>query len=219
VQNGVADHKPFFFGFPGMAGICTGLAFLCLGVSLSQSQSAVPQVPPQPAGDLVAGLYGLVSSTGGKLPAWDKVRACFLKEAVIVLRTSRTATTVFSVDGFIKDFVYFYDRPFKRGEATVVPKDSGFTEKVIRMKTWEYGDMAHVLVLYEASITGFPMSPQQGIDSWLLVRRDGRWSIAAATNELVTPARPIPPELRIDVQKVSGLPVPRLQIPGFGWQP
>jgi hypothetical protein len=32
----------------------------------------------------------------------------------------------------------------------------------------------------------------------LLVRRDGRWLIAAATNELVTAARPVPPELRGD---------------------
>jgi len=62
------------------------------------------------------------------------------------------------------------------------------------MKAWEYGDMAHVLVLYEAQITGF-MAPQQGIDSWILVRRDGRWFIAGATNEIVTAARPVPPEL------------------------
>lgn len=64
------------------------------------------------------------------------------------------------------------------------------------MKAWEYGDMAHVLVLYEAAITGLPGPPRQGVDSRLLVRRDGRWLIAAVTNETVTPNRPISPELR-----------------------
>jgi hypothetical protein len=64
------------------------------------------------------------------------------------------------------------------------------------MKVWEYGDTAHVLVLYEARITGFTMPPQQGIDSWLLVRQGGLWLIAAVTNEIVTPDRPVPPELR-----------------------
>ena len=172
------------------------VAFLCLGAAPVQARESAAQAGPQPAGDFVAGIYGLVSSAGGKLPDWDKVRACFLKEAVVVLRTSRTALTAFSVDGFIKDFVDFYEKPYKRGEATVVPRESGFTEKVVRMKVWEYGDMAHVLVLYEAQITGFAMPPQQGVDSWLLVRRDGRWAIAAATNEVVTPARPVPPELR-----------------------
>ena len=176
--------------------VAAALIFFCLGAGLGIAQEAAAQASPQTAGDLVAGLYSLVSSAGGKLPDWDQVRACFLKEAVIVLRTSRTALTAFSLDGFIKDFVDFYERPYKRGEATVVPKESGFTEKVVRMKAWEFGDMAHVLVLYEARITGFAMAPQQGVDSWILVRRDGRWLIAGATNELVTPARPVPSELR-----------------------
>ncbi len=122
-------------------------------------QASAPAV-----GDVVAGLYTLVSASGGTMPDWEKVRALFLKEAVIVLRTSRTALTAFDLEGFIKDFVDFYERPFKRGETTVVPRDSGFTEKVVRVKVWEFGDMAHVLVLYEAMITGFPMAPQQGVD-------------------------------------------------------
>jgi hypothetical protein len=178
---------------------CAGVAaivFFCMGAGLGRAQEPAAQAPTLTAGDAAAAIYGLVSSAGGKLPDWDKVRACFLKEAVIVLRTSWTALTAFSLDGFIKDFVDFYEKPFKRGEATVVPKESGFTEKVVRMKAWEFGDMAHVLVLYEAQITGFAMAPQQGVDSWILVRRDGRWLIAGATNELVTPARPVPPELR-----------------------
>jgi hypothetical protein len=167
-----------------------------LCVAPAPARQAAPPPPPRPVGDVVAGLYGLVSSPGGRLPDWDQVRALFLKEAVIVLRTSRTAMTTFSLDGFIQDFVDFYEKPFRRGEAAAVPKENGFTEKVVRMKVWEYGDTAHVLVLYEARITGFTMPPQQGIDSWLLVRRGGRWLIAAVTNEIVTPDRPIPPELR-----------------------
>jgi len=171
---------------------------LCCGAAVAQTSAPPAQAAPaaQPVGEFVTGLYSLVSSAGGKLPDWDKVRACFLDEAMIVLRTSRTAMTAFNLDGFIKDFVDFYEKPFKRGEATVVPKEAGFTEKVVRMKVWEYGDMAHVLVLYEAQITGFMATPQQGVDSWILVRRDGQWRIAGATNEIVTAARPVPPELR-----------------------
>ncbi len=170
------------------------VAGCCLVAATPAAQETAAKA--QPVGDFVAGVYGLVSAKGGSLPDWDKVRACFLREAVVVLRTGRTATTVFSLDGFIKDFVDFYERPFKRGNVTLVPRDSGFSEKVLAMKAWEYGDMAHVLVLYEAHITGAPMAPQQGVDSWLLVRRDGGWRIAAVTNEIVTPERPVPPELR-----------------------
>src|SRR4030042_641766 len=88
----------------------TVFAFLfCLGAGLGLAQGPAAPASPQPVGDLVAGLYSLVSSAGGKLPDWDKVRACFLKEAVIVLPTSRTPLTAFSLDGFIKDFVDFYE--------------------------------------------------------------------------------------------------------------
>jgi len=142
----------------------------------------------------VTGIYGLVSSTEGKLPDWEKVRGCFLKEAVVVLRTSRTELKTFSVDGFIQDFVDFYERPMKLGQETVQPKVAGFKEKVLRMKTWQFGDIAHALVLYEASIPGVG-KPQQGVDSWLLVRRDGRWLVAGITNEVVTANNPVPAEL------------------------
>jgi len=174
--------------------VAAALAGLCLGALPLAAQT--PAAPAsQPVGEFVAGIYSLVSASRGQMPDWDKVRACFLAEAVVVLRTSRTTLKAFTLDGFIQDFVDFYEKPFKRGEATFVPKEAGFTEKVVRMKVWEYGDMAHVLVLYEAQITGF-MAPQQGVDSWILVRRDGRWRIAGATNEIVTAALPVPAELR-----------------------
>jgi hypothetical protein len=37
---------------------------------------------------------------------------------------------------------------------------------------------------------------QIGLDSWELMRKDGRWWIAAVTNEIPTPERPLPEELR-----------------------
>jgi hypothetical protein len=179
--------------------------FAAFALVLFLAASVLAQTPATPANEpakgpaqVVAEIYDLVSSTGGKMPDWDKVRACFVKEAVIVLRTSRTATTVFSLDGFIKDFVDFYEKPFRRGALTLHPNKEGFTEKVVRMKTFEFWDMAHVLVLYEAHITSDPTPPQQGIDSWLLNRRDGRWVIVAVTNDIITADHPVPPELRAE---------------------
>ncbi|MBE0713439.1 MAG: hypothetical protein IH583_13765, partial [Candidatus Aminicenantes bacterium] len=93
----------FFRKFTGAAGV----VLLCLSAGLVVAQEPAAPTPPQPVGDFVAGIYSLVSSTGGKLPDWDQVRACFLKEAVVVLRTSRTAMTAFTLDGFIQDFVDF----------------------------------------------------------------------------------------------------------------
>jgi hypothetical protein len=138
--------------------------------------------------DVVAGIYDLVSFQTGKTPDWDKVRSLFIPEAVVVLRTSREATTVFSLEGFIGDFVSFIENT-PAGEM-------GFSEKVVRMKSMVFGDMADVLVLYEAQITGSARGPQQGVDSFSLIKKDGRWLIVSITNEIPTADHPLPEELR-----------------------
>lgn len=183
----------------------TLLFFLCLpwlSIVMGRAADGGGQAPETTAEERIAGIYDLVSSPGGSLPDWEKVRECFLKEAIVVLRTSRTAMSVFSLDGFLQDFRDFFERPYKTPEGTVLPKDKGFRERVLRLRSWEYGDIAQVLVLYEARILGISRPPQQGIDSWHLVRRNARWYVSSITNELVAPGRTLPPELLSDLPAV-----------------
>lgn len=161
---------------------------------LAASSSATPlqaQVAPEvvatPEG-LVNEIYDMVSFEGGSVPDWEAVKSLFIPQAVVVLRTSREATTVFSVEGFVQDFINFVEN--------TPAGASGFTEKVIRMKPMVFGEMANVLVLYEAHITGSARAPQQGVDNFSLIRKDGRWWIVSVTNEIPTPDRPIPDVLR-----------------------
>ena len=160
-------------------------AFLCLSV---QAQTSSEENPLSTAEGVVTELYQLVTFEAGSTPDWEKVRSLFIDEAVIVLRTSWENITIFSVQGFIDDFVDFIER-FK-------VEKTGFVEEIKRTKSMVFGDMAHILVLYEASIPGSEMPPQQGVDSFLLIKKDGRWWIAAITNELPTPDNPLPAELR-----------------------
>lgn len=135
---------------------------------------------------LVTELYKEVTFPAGGTPDWGRVRSMFLDQATVVLRTGREETTVFSVDGFVQDFIAFIERANVR--------ETGFEERVLRTKPLIFGDIAHVLVLYEAVIPGSPRPPQQGVDSFQLIRKDGRWWIVAITNELPTPERPVPQE-------------------------
>jgi hypothetical protein len=163
---------------------------LVLGLSLAG-------VPPTTAAEearfgsaqaVVNELYRLVTFDAGTTPDWERVRALFLEDALIVLRTSRTETSVFSVDGFVADFVAFIER------ANV--KETGFAETIVRSTSMVFGDIAHILVLNQAHIPGSGRDPQPGVDSFQLVRKDGRWWIASVVNEIPTPERPLPVELQ-----------------------
>lgn len=133
-------------------------------------------------------LYRLVTFEAGTIPDWARVRSLFIEEAVVVIRTSREETTVFSVDGFVEDFIRFIERAHV--------EETGFEEKIIRTRPMVFGDIAHILVLYEASIPGSERPPQQGVDSFELIRKNGRWWIVSVTNEIPTAGRPIPEELQ-----------------------
>ncbi len=158
----------------------------------SAGREATPAEPQEDdfatAGGVVNALYEAVTFDAGTTPDWDHVRSMFIDQAVIVLRTSREGTTMFDVEGFVGDFVSFIER------ANV--GETGFKETIIRTTEMVFGDMAHVLVLYEASIPGSARPPQQGVDSFQLIRQDARWWIVSVTNEVPTPDRPVPSVLR-----------------------
>jgi len=140
------------------------------------------------ADTLVTALYDAVTFAPGSLPDWSYVRSLFLEDSRIVLRVSRDSTQVMTLGEFVDDFKRFIERA--RADT------SGFRERVVRMKSMVMGNIAHVLVLYEASIPGSPRPPQQGVDSFHLVRQHSRWWIVSIVNEVVSRDRPVPSELK-----------------------
>ena len=138
---------------------------------------------------LITALYDMVSFEAGTMPDWNEVRSTFLPEAIVVLFTSRTNARVMSLDGFILDWYNFI-------YGTNV-RETGFTETILKMDTLIFKDIAQVLVLYESAVPGSPRPPQQGVDFFSLVKRDGRWFIASVTNDLPDPNNP-PPEVLQD---------------------
>ena len=163
------------------AGIC--LLMFSVVSSPFRAPTACGQEAEASAESTVRHLYDLISAEAGKVPDWGPVRDLFLSESIIVLRSSREALSVLSLDGFIQDFERVY--------ATPQGRERGFKETILALKSVEFGDMAQVWVLYEARIVGG--GGNQGLDNFSLVRRDGAWRVAAITNEVVFPDRP-PPE-------------------------
>ena len=157
-------------------------------LSAQQAPAAPADTALLSAEGTVRALYRLVSFGPNERTDWAPVRNLFVPEAVVVLRSSRAGHRIFSLDGFVNDFIRFDTIP--------AVARAGFQESVVRLSATVYRDVAHVLVLYEAQVRGSTRPPQQGVDSFELLRRDGRWWIVAITNDIVTPDTPVPAEIR-----------------------
>lgn len=161
-------------------------ALLAVPFTLAQPESS--DQPDQSASAVVQQLYDMVTFGPGNEPDWKEVKSLFIDDAIIALRTTREKTTVFTVDGFINDFKAFAQRD------NVVKR--GFKEEIIRSKTPVFGDIAHILVLYEASVPGSSRPATQGVDSIQLIKVNQQWRIFSITNELPSPNNPLPADLQ-----------------------
>ena len=137
---------------------------------------------------LVKHLYDQVTFPAGETPDWNYVRTLFLKEATVVMRMSKSETAALSLDGWILDFVNFINNRNV--------KTTGFEEKIIKMESMIFGDIAHVLVLYTSYIPGVSKAPREGVDSFHLIKKDGSWKIVSILNEIPSPDREKPDILK-----------------------
>lgn len=163
------------------------LAFLALGVA--DGRIAVEEEVFMGPESLVRGLYAAVTFDPGNVPDWEYVRKFFIPEAVIAVRMTRTSMAVLNVDEFLK----WFDDDVKKYKMN----ERGFEESIEKMKLTVFGDMAHCFVVYKARFKTPENSPGQlGLDSWGLMKKDGRWWIVSVTNDVVTSQTQLPEELR-----------------------
>jgi len=170
----------------GVTGTPDNVPYACQAAAQPAPQASVS--PTTGAEDVVRALYRRVSFEAGRKVNWDDIKAMFIPEAVIVLRSSRTKMTVYSPDGFVREFVRFVT------ESKL--EDRAFEESIVAVKTQEIGDMARSIVHYTARIPSEPRRAEHGIDVFLLMKKDDAWRIVSLVNEVVRPGVPVPEELR-----------------------
>lgn len=133
---------------------------------------------------LVTELYRAVTWAPGSAPDWEKVKTFFfIDEAVIVLRTSMQGMSVLSRQGFVDLFIADVKK-YKLDE-------KGFNETLLSLQVTEFGNIAHALTVYEASIPG-SQRKNKGVDSFQLMKKGERWWIVSVVNEVPFPGNPIP---------------------------
>ena len=111
----------------------------CKGQEFNNEKFRTPE-------NLVTHLYDQVTFPSGESPDWNYVRTFFDHNATVVMRQGISETATLSLDGWIFDFVNFiHDADIER---------TGFQEKIVKMESMVFGDIAHVLVLYTSYIPG-----------------------------------------------------------------
>ena len=167
------------------------LLALVLGSASAAAQgttaSANPADVASPAA-LVKAAYETVSRAPGKPFQWDRFRSLFLPGARLIPNTEQTRGTF--TTHTVETFITWIDEGWRPVIGT--PNDRGFAETEVAAKLETYGDIAHVLSTYEKFAWGDKQVRGRGINSFQMIRKDGRWWITSLIWDEETGAGPVP---------------------------
>ena len=122
----------------------------------------------------------MISGPAGQARDWAKMRTLFTPDARL---TSIGANG--PRGGTVDDYIT------KSGPLLT---KSGFTERELARRVEIYGDLAHAWSSYEGTGDGGKMKVR-GINSFQLVRQNGRWLVQSIFWQHENPARPLPADM------------------------
>ncbi|MEM6646398.1 MAG: hypothetical protein AAF730_09100 [Bacteroidota bacterium] len=168
--------------------IIAGLLCLVSAAPLSASDHDPNDVVSPEA--IVAATYKSIERAPGQPYDWDRFRALFLPEALMVPNAEQTGgtTEILTPEGFIE----WVDRVAPAGQ----PGDRGFAEEVVNNEIHRFGDVAQVFSTYQKRFYDDERILGRGINSFQLLFRDDRWWIVSLVWDEEVGAGPIPAEYR-----------------------
>lgn len=134
---------------------------------------------------LVAAFYATVSGPKGQARDWDRYRDLFYPGARLSVARSAHGTGV--VSGFTID-------EYIQAESGYIEK-SGYFERSASMQVQRFGQIAHVLSVYESRRGAEDEQPySRGVNSIQLVESAGRWWIVSVLWQRESEELPVPEE-------------------------
>ena len=167
----------------------TMMLLLILAVGKAENPVTIDEGVYKNPESLVRGLYASVTFEPGTLPDWEYVRSFFIPEAVFGVRKSRTYMDVLDVDGYVGWWLEDIEKHNV--------KEKGFQESIEKMKMTVYRNIAQCFIVYKAKFMIPADDPGHlGLESYGLMKKDGRWWIVSVTHDIITPQDPLPDFLR-----------------------
>ena len=138
---------------------------------------------------IVEAAYEAIARKPGETYDWARFRTLFLPEARLIPNTEQSGGSFTVLTP--QDFIDWID-----GVTNLGPDDRGFREVGVHNVVEEYGDIAHVFSTYQKHFHGDDQVLGGGINSFQLVRKDGRWWIVGIVWDEPSGAGPIPEKYR-----------------------
>jgi hypothetical protein len=166
------------------------MRFACFTLALfvaapAYAQEARPVAPVvaaqddrQAIGAAVDAVYAVISGPVGKPRDWARMRTLFTPEARLTPIGSKGP-----VGGTVEDYI---------AKSRELLTKSGFTERELARRVEIYGDLAHVWSSYEGIGTNIRV---RGINSFQLVKVNGRWLVQSILWQAESPARLLPADM------------------------
>jgi len=145
--------------------------------------TALAPASPATAADLagidrtVRATYAVISGPPGQKRDFDRMRSLFAPNALLRVITPKGVR-----GGTLEDYIA------KNGPAL---EKEGFTERELARRTEIYGNLATVWSSYDGR-TASGSFHERGINSFQLVRVDGKWLVASILWQEETPQFPLP---------------------------
>jgi len=140
-------------------------------------------VPANPAdvGSLDAimrAVYDVISGPAGQKRDWNRMRSLFTSNARLMPKGGRGL-----MSGSVEDYITSSGPQLEQ---------NGFIEREIARRVEQYGDIAHVFSTYEARQSASGPVFLRGINSFQLVRHEGRWWVVSIMWQAESPQNPLP---------------------------
>jgi hypothetical protein len=144
------------------------------------TQGAVPANPADVASvdAIMAAVYDVISGPAGERRDWNRMRSLFTANGRLMPKAGAGLRS-----GSVDDYI---------SSSGPMLEERGFFEREIARRVEQYGDIAHVFSTYEARQTENGPVFMRGINSFQLVRHEGRWWVVSIMWQAETPQTPIP---------------------------
>ena len=162
---------------------------MALSLLIAAPAMAQPAAAPAPApvsrqaeeqaiGAALDAVYAVISGPAGKPRDWARMRTLFAPEARLTAIGSKGAS-----GGTVEDYI---------AKSGPLLTQAGFTERELARRVEIYGNLAHAWSSYEG--TGDKIRVR-GINSFQLVKQNGRWLVQSILWQAENAATPLPADM------------------------